>query len=79
MDDYNHPINNKNVIQIKNITTSIFISIKYDTYISDIKFCYDYFFNTQNVQNKGLLIIPYVKMDPLHLSTEDFKRVKGKD
>ncbi|ETW38470.1 hypothetical protein PFTANZ_00830 [Plasmodium falciparum Tanzania (2000708)] len=79
MDDYNHPINNKNVIQIKNITRSIFISIKYDTYISDIKFCYDYFFNTQNVQNKGLLIIPYVKMDPLHLSTEDFKRVNSKN
>ncbi|CDO63854.1 AP-3 complex subunit delta, putative [Plasmodium reichenowi] len=79
MDTYNHPINNKNFIQIENITRSIFLCIKYDTYISDMKLCYDYFFNTQNGQNKGLLIIPYVKMDPLHLSTEDFKRVNSKN
>ncbi|KYO00684.1 putative AP-3 complex subunit delta [Plasmodium gaboni] len=78
MDTYsNHHVNNKNYIQIKNINMSIFISIKYDNLMSDIKFCYEYFLNTDKLKNNGLLIIPHVKMDPLNLSMQDFKKINN--
>ncbi|CRG98085.1 AP-3 complex subunit delta, putative [Plasmodium gallinaceum] len=80
----NYNINNENDVCSKKIKCeeiiekNYFISLKYEKDVSFIKLSYDYSYNFQNYENKNLYI-PYVNIQPLHLSIDEFKNVNKKN